>query len=85
MRGLRDESALIIKEYERSEADVERLRGRLTAQSTDTERRRRRAQMLTRLSDGWDELSFEAQRALLADLIERVVVHDDRIQTILRP
>ena len=41
--------------------------------------------MLTRLSDGWDELSFEARRALLADLIERVVVHDDRIQTILRP
>ena len=59
--------------------------GALTAQSTDAERRRRRAQMLTRLNDGWDELSFEAQRALLADLIERVVVHDDRIQTILRP
>ena len=85
MRGLRDESALIIEEYERAEVDVERLRGRLTAQSTDADRRRRRAQMLTRLSDGWDELSFEARRALLADLIERVVVHDDRIQTILRP
>ena len=84
MQSLREESAQIVDEYERAEADVGRLRARLAAHTTDAQRRRRRDQLLEQVRDGWDALSFEARRALLADLVERVIVHDDGIRTILR-
>lgn len=84
IQGFREESAQIVEEYERAEADAERLQARLAAHTTDAQRRRRRDQLLAQVRDGWETLSFEEQRALLADLIERVVVHDDAIQTILR-
>ena len=84
IQALREESARIIDEYERAEADAERLRGRLAAHTTDAQRRRRRKQLLAQVRDDWESLSFEQQRALLADLIERVVVRDRGIQTILR-
>ena len=84
VQGLRDTAAVIIEEYERAEADVERLHGRLAAHTSDAQRRRRRDQLLAQVREGWDALSFEAQRALLADLVERVIVHDHGVQTILR-
>lgn len=84
MQMLREESAQIIDEYERAEVDAERLRARLAAHTTDAQRRRRRTRLLQQVRDGWDALSFESRRALLADLVERVVVSDDGIQTILR-
>ena len=84
MQALREESAQIIDEYEHAEGEAGRLRDRLAAHTTDAERRRRRARLLQQVRDGWDGLSFEERRALLANLVERVVVSDDGIQTILR-
>ena len=84
MQTLREESTQIVDEYERAEADVERLRARLAAHTSDAQRRRRRDQLLAQVREGWDSLSFESRRALLAELVERVIVHEDGIQTILR-
>ena len=84
MQALREESAQIVDEYERAETDAERLRARLADHTTDARRRRSRARLLQQVRDGWDALSFEERRALLADLVERVIVSDDGIQTILR-
>lgn len=82
---LRAESTQIIEEYERVQAEIERLQGRLDAHSTDEQRRKRRERLLDTIRDAWDDLDFEARRNLLADLVERVVVRDDSVQTILRP
>ena len=84
MQALREDAAEIVAEYERAEADAERLRARLAAHSSDAQRRRRREQLLAQVREGWEGLSFEAQRSLLADLVERVVVRDEGIQTVLR-
>jgi len=57
----------------------------LEQQQTEAERRRLRQQALTRLRDEWERLEFHQRRELLRELIDRVVVRDDGIQTFLRP
>jgi hypothetical protein len=57
----------------------------LLQQTSRAERRRQRQKALGRLRDEWDRLDFPQRRELLRDLIDRVVVRDDGIETLLRP
>lgn len=54
-------------------------------QVTDGERRGRREVLLDRLRDEWDQLGFPDQQDLLRDIVARIVVKDDGIETFLRP
>ncbi len=54
-------------------------------QASEGERRNRRDQVLTRIRRDWDGLSFHDRQDLLREIIARVVVKDDAIETVLRP
>ncbi len=54
-------------------------------QATDSERRRRREQVLQRLQQDWDVLQFSERQELLREVLARIVVKDDSIETVLRP
>ena len=54
-------------------------------QASETDRRSRRELLLDRLRDEWDQLAFPDQQELLRDIVSRIVVKDDGIETILRP
>ncbi|MFQ6019579.1 MAG: recombinase family protein [Dehalococcoidia bacterium] len=54
-------------------------------QATEAERRRLRQRSLARLHNEWSRLDFSQKRELLRELIDRVIVRDDGIETVLRP
>jgi hypothetical protein len=54
-------------------------------QASESERRSRREVLLDRLRDEWDQLDFGDQQELLRNLVSRIVVKDDGIETVLRP
>jgi len=62
-------------------AEMER---RVDEQASMAARRRTQEQALLRLCDRWDTFDFPHLRSLLREVIERVVVHDDEIQIVLR-
>ena len=62
-------------------AEMER---RVDEQASMVARRRTQEQALLRLCDRWDTFDFLHLRSLLREVIERVVVHDDEIQIVLR-
>jgi hypothetical protein len=69
-------------DLEESLVDSQRLAQR---QATEAERGRQREGLLARLRDDWDRLSFSQRQELLRNVLERVVVRDDGIETLLRP
>jgi len=54
-------------------------------QASDSDRRGRRELLLDRLRDEWDQLAFSERQELLRDIVSRIVVKDDGIETVLRP
>ena len=81
---LAEEAAPLVAAYETASAEIAALRARLAAQASEGERERRRARLMARLRDEWDELGFEQRRSLLRELVERVTVYDDSVETVLR-
>jgi hypothetical protein len=59
--------------------------GAAQRQATEAERRRLRQRSLARIREEWENLDFSHRRELLRELIDRVVVRDDGIETVLRP
>lgn len=83
-KALAERAAPLVEAAEAAAAEIGELHARLAAQASDGERERRRARLMARLRDEWDDLGFEARRALLRELVERVIVNEDSVQTILR-
>jgi hypothetical protein len=54
-------------------------------QASEAQRRRQREQVLRRLRDEWTELPFTERRDLIREVLERIVVKDDGIETVLKP
>lgn len=69
-------------DLEQSLAESQRL---AQQQATEAERRRQREGSLARVRDDWDRLSFSQRQELLREVLDRVVVRDDGIETLLRP
>ncbi len=69
-------------ELEQSLVDSQNL---ARQQATAAERRRQREGLLARLKDDWGRFSFSQRQDLLREILERVVVRDDGIETLLRP
>jgi DNA invertase Pin-like site-specific DNA recombinase len=66
------------------EAMAERER-QARQRASQAERRRQRREATTRFRDSWDQLPFAERYDLLRELLERVVVRDDRIEVYARP
>ncbi len=58
---------------------------RARQQATAAERRRERERARERLCDEWDQLPFSDRQELLRQVVERIVVTDDSVRTLLRP
>jgi len=82
LRGLGLSLAAQQLEIEQSLAESQNL---ARQQATEAERRRQREGLLTRLGDEWGRLAFGQRQDLLRDILDRVVVRDDGIETRLRP
>jgi site-specific DNA recombinase len=66
---------------EESLAEAERF---VRQQTSAAERQKQKGRALARLRDEWDHLTPLEQQALLGELLDRVVVWDDRIRILLR-
>src|SRR2546428_338848 len=53
-------------------------------EASDGERRRQRERVVQRLRDDWLILSFAERRDLIWEALERIVVKDDGLETVLR-
>jgi site-specific DNA recombinase len=67
------------------EEALEETERRARQHATAAERRRQREWARQRLCDEWDSLPFGERQELLRQVVERVVVTDDEIRTLLRP
>ncbi len=54
------------------------------AEKSKSEREGRRQKVLRRLLDEWDDLPFDDRQEMLRDVLARIVVKDDGIETVLR-
>lgn len=82
---LRSLSLALAAEQLQAEEALEETQRSLQQQTSKAERRRQRQKALARLRDEWDRLDFAQRRELLRELIDRVIVRDDGIETLLRP
>jgi hypothetical protein len=55
------------------------------ARASEAERRREREQVLRRLREEWDTLAFGERKDLIRGVLDRIVVKDDGIETVLKP
>ena len=67
------------------EEEMEEIQRRLQEQQDASERSRGRQRTLATLLDGWATLPINEKQSHLRDLIDRIVVHDDELQVLLRP
>ena len=82
---LRETAHEVAGEYLLAEADLATLAHRAEAQASDSDRRRHQEQQRERVRSEWGRLPFEERQALVRDLVDKVLVDDDRVRTILRP
>ena len=69
----------------RIEEEMEDIERRVKDQTDASERIRARQKSLAVLLDGWEELAIEEKQTLLRELVDRVSVHDDGTQLVMRP
>ncbi len=69
-------------ELEEKLAEAQRL---VQQEVTEAERRRQRQGVLVRLRDDWGRLPFPQRQELLRVLLDRVVVRDDSVETLVNP
>ena len=67
------------------EEEMEEIQRRLQEQQDASERSRGRQRTLATLLDGWATLPINERQSHLRDLVDRIVVHDDELQVLLRP
>jgi site-specific DNA recombinase len=72
----------------RRQLELEEQQGREERRTREREARAERQQLrqsvLDRLRDDWEGLPFEERQALLRDVLDKVVVHDDHVELMMR-
>ncbi len=68
-------------ELEDALAEAARRNGEMESRAA---RRGRRVELLRRLRDEWEKLSLPARHDLLAEALDHAVIHDDRVEAVLR-
>jgi len=80
---LRDLGGDMVRERRLVEERINRIWAEARGEITAEQRREYTFRDLDDLLARWDSLSFSAKRSLMRNVIDRVVVHDDRIETII--
>lgn len=81
---LREVAQEVTAEYQHSTDELAALDRRAAAHANEGERRRHRARQIALIRDDWDRLSFDERQSLLRELVERVIVEEDGVRTVLR-
>jgi predicted phosphoribosyltransferase len=81
MRALGIELAVEQLQLDEKLAEFRRL---AQQQVSEEERRRQRERVLQRLRNDWLILSFSERRDLIKEALDRIVVKDDGVDTVLR-
>ena len=71
-------------EHRQTAEALRRLEERAAAQASDIQRRRRQDEQMARLRTDWEGMGFGERQPLLRDIVEKIVVADERITTVLR-
>lgn len=77
-------AAPVLAAHEEVSTEIAALRARLAAQHSDEARRVHFERLSERMRDDWDGLPFEARRSLVRELVDRVIVREDSVETVLR-
>ncbi len=85
LERLRTLSLTLAQEQLQVEEALAEAQRAVQQQATETERRRQRQRSYLRLRQEWDRLDFGQRRQLICELVDRIVVRDDGIETLLRP
>ena len=81
---LREVAQEVTRDYQHSTDELASIDRRAAAHADEGERRRHRERQIDRIRRDWDKLSFDDRQSLLRDLVERVIVADDSVLTVLR-
>ncbi len=82
---LRAQGMLLAQERLKAEDDLRAAEHRSEGYATASERRKARAATLTRLVVSWEVLLITERQELLREVVDRVVVSDDEVRTVMRP
>jgi hypothetical protein len=66
------------------EDTLDRVENRARARAAETERLEERRRQHAALTEGWEAQDFAGRQGLLRDILERVRVHDDRVELVIR-
>ena len=83
--GLRSLGLTVAAQQLELEANLAASQRLAQQQATVADRKRQRQELFARLRDDWGRLPFSQRQELLRELLERVVVRDDDIETLMRP
>jgi len=81
---LREIAQEVTRDFRHSAAELASIERRGSAHADEGERRRHRERQIERVRRDWDGLSFDDRQGLLRDLVERVIVEEDGVRTVLR-
>ena len=82
---LRNQGLTLGQERLKVEDDLRNAEWRAENYATATERRKARADALARLVGKWEILPIGERQNLLREVVDRVMVSDDEVRTVLRP
>ena len=74
----------LVRERRLADDDLHSQQQRASAQASEVERRKHFERQVELMRNNWDQLSFDSRQSTLRELVEKIVVRDDGITTVLR-
>lgn len=84
LEELRAMGGEVVRERQPLKRRLAHLEAEEQGEQTEKERREHLLEMLRQIQERWDKMTFPARKALLKDVIDRIVVYDDRVETLLQ-
>jgi hypothetical protein len=84
LERLRAMGGELVRERQIMEQRLALLEDEERGELTEKERREHLLQALGEIHERWGAMTFAAKKALLQDVIDRITVYDDRVETLLR-
>ena len=80
----RTTASTLVRERRRAADELRAQEQRASVRAFEVEQRQHLDRQVERIRTSWDQLSFDARQSTLRELVERVIVRDDGITTVLR-
>ena len=74
----------LVRERRLADDDLHSQQQRASAQASEVERRKHFERQVELMRNNWEQLSFDSRQSTLRELVEKIVVRDDGITTVLR-